>query len=85
MVEISAPRGHPLPISEGLEVCMGQNFKLLLEGWCLEQSCWTGQGDNKYAKILSEGPATTELRGGESLYGAKFQVASRGLVSSAKL
>jgi hypothetical protein len=33
----------------------------------------------------SEGPPPLHFRGGESLYGAKFQVASRGLVSSAKL
>jgi hypothetical protein len=52
MVQFSAPRGHPLPISERAEVCMGQNFKLLLEGWCLQQSCRVGQGDNEYAKIL---------------------------------
>jgi hypothetical protein len=41
----------------------GQNFKLLLGGWCLPQSCRIGQGDNKYAKNLLKGPATTELRG----------------------
>ncbi len=63
MVQFSEPRGHPLPISEGAEVCMGQNFKSLLEGWCLEQSCRVGQGDNKYAKILSKGPAPMPPRG----------------------
>ncbi len=63
MVKFSAPRGHLLPISEGAEVCMGRNFKSLLEGWCLHQSCRVDQGDNKYEKILSEGLATTELRG----------------------
>ncbi len=61
--KFSAPRGHPLSISEGAEVCMGQNFKLLLEGCGLQQSCRVGRGDNKYEKILSEGLATTESRG----------------------
>jgi hypothetical protein len=45
----------------GVKVYIGPNFKLLLEGWCLQQSCRVGQGDNKYEKILSKGPATTEL------------------------
>jgi hypothetical protein len=62
MVQFSVTRGHPLPISEGAEVCMGKNFKLLLEGWCLQQSCRICQEDNKYEKILSEGLATTEIR-----------------------
>ncbi len=74
MVRSLAPRGHPLPISEGAEVCMGQNFKLLLEGWCLQQSCRVGQGDNKYAKILSEGPATTELQGVKVYMGQNFKL-----------
>jgi hypothetical protein len=42
---------------------MEPNFKLLLEGWYLQQSCSVGQRDNKYAKILSEGPVTTPSRG----------------------
>jgi hypothetical protein len=118
MVQFSVPRGHSLlPSYKGVKVCMGQNFKLLLEDWCLQQSCRIGQGITNMQKILPKRPATTELRGvkvymgqnfkslleglclqqscrigqgdnkyaknlyGESLYGAKFQVASRGLVS----
>ncbi len=51
------PKGPATTEIRGVKVCMGQNFKLLLEGWCLQQSCRVVQGDNKYAKILNEGPA----------------------------
>ncbi len=50
-------------ISARAEFCMGQNFKLILEGWCLEKSFRVSQGDNKYAKILNEGPAPTPSQG----------------------
>jgi hypothetical protein len=78
MVQFSAPRGHPLPISEGAEVCMGQNFKSLLEGWCLQQSCRVGQEENKNEKILSEGPVTTEIRGVKVCMGPNFKLLLEG-------
>ncbi len=78
MVRNLAPRGHPLPVSEGVEVCMGQTFKLLAEGWCHEQSSSVGQGHKKYDKILSEGPVTTELQGVKVRMGRNFKLLLEG-------
>jgi hypothetical protein len=78
MAKISAPRGHPLLISEGAKVCMGQIFKLLLEGWCFQQSCRIDQGDHKYEKILPERPSTTELRGVKVCMGQNFKLLLEG-------
>jgi hypothetical protein len=60
---IFSPKGPPPPHFRGGGSLNGEKFKLLLEGWCLQQSCRVGRGDNKYAKILPEGPATTKSRG----------------------
>ncbi len=60
---IFSSEGLPLPHFRGGGSLYGQNFKSLLEGWCLQQSCRVGQEDKKYAKNVSKGSAPTSSRG----------------------